>query len=98
VSREQRQDEEKEGRRSLNDIVLRAGAIATALGAIIGLVTVLWPDSPARLVATLDRLEIDKAVALSELQPASVSLTRERIQASEQRGTMERSPRSPRLI
>jgi len=66
VSREQRQDEEKEGRRSLNDIVLRAGAIATALGAIIGLVTVLWPDSPARLVATLDRLEIDKAVALSE--------------------------------
>ena len=66
MSREQRQDEEKEGRRSLNDIVLRAGAIATALGAIIGLVTVLWPDSPARLVATLDRLEIDKAVALSE--------------------------------
>ena len=59
-------DEEKQGRRSLADIVVRLGAIATALGAIIGVATLLWPDSPVRLVASLDRLEVDAGVALSE--------------------------------
>ena len=58
--------EEKGGRRGLSDLVVRAGAIATALGAIAGLVTLLWPDSPTRLAASLDNVAIDTNVSLSE--------------------------------
>jgi len=45
---------------------LSFAAVATALAAIVGLVTLLWPDSPARLAANLDHLAIDANVALSE--------------------------------
>jgi hypothetical protein len=58
--------EEKGGRRRLSDLVVRAGAVATALGAIAGLVTLLWPDSPSRLAASLDNLAVDTNVSLSE--------------------------------
>ena len=57
---------EEKGRWSLLDLILRAGAVATALAAIVGLVTLLWPDAPPRLRAKLDNLEVDTNVRLSE--------------------------------
>ena len=50
-------------------IVLAAGAVATALGAIIALGQTLWPDSPApaeRLSATISELQVDPKVPLAE--------------------------------
>jgi hypothetical protein len=40
--------------------------VATALAAIVGLVTLLWPDAPPRLKAKLDHFEADTNVRLSE--------------------------------
>jgi len=40
--------------------------VATALAAIVGLVTLLWPDAPPRLKAQLDHIEVDTNVRLSE--------------------------------
>jgi len=57
---------EEKGRRSLLDLILRAGAVATALAAIVGLVTLLWPDAPPRLKAQLDHFQADTNVRLSE--------------------------------
>ena len=57
---------EEKGRWSLLDLILRAGAVATALAAIVGLVTLLWPDAPPRLRAKLDNVEVDTNVRLSE--------------------------------
>ena len=57
---------EEKGRRSLVDLTLRAGAVATALAAIVGLVTLLWPDAPPRLKAQLDHFQADTNVRLSE--------------------------------
>jgi hypothetical protein len=52
--------------RGLSGLILRAGALAAALAAIVGLVTLVWPDSPARLAASLERLAVDTDVSLSE--------------------------------
>ena len=57
---------EEKGRRSLVDLTLRAGAVATALAAIVGLVTLLWPDAPPRLKAKLAQVDVDTNVRLSE--------------------------------
>lgn len=49
--------------------ILAAGAVATALAAILGLGQALWPDpeKPAeRLSATIDSLQVDPQVTLAE--------------------------------
>jgi hypothetical protein len=57
---------DKDGRRSVSDIVLRAGAVAGALASIVGLGALLWPDSPGRLAASLENVEADVNVGLAE--------------------------------
>ena len=50
-------------------IILAAGAVATALGAIIALGQTLWPDPPTpaeRLSATISELQVDPKVPLAE--------------------------------
>jgi len=48
--------------------ILKAGALATALTAIIGLVALLWPDSESspRLRAQISELQVDPGVTLAE--------------------------------
>lgn len=69
--------------------ILAAGAVATALAAILGLGQALWPDSekPAqRLSATIDSLQVDPKVTLAEyLEDVPQSLRKPDRKASEPR-------------
>jgi hypothetical protein len=50
-------------------LILAAGAVATALGAIIALAQAIWPDPPKpaeRLSATISELQVDPKVPLAE--------------------------------
>lgn len=60
--------EEEPKRRSLIDLILRAGAVATAIGSIVAVVTLLWPDSesPATLRAKLSNVAVETNVTLAD--------------------------------
>ena len=59
-------EQEKDSRRSVGDIIVRAGAVAAALASIAGLIALVLPDAPARLAATLENVDVDADVSLAE--------------------------------
>jgi hypothetical protein len=59
-------DDDQGQHRGLSGLIIRAGALATALAAIVGLVTLLWPDPPPRNAARVERVAVDTDVSLSE--------------------------------
>lgn len=60
--------EENPKRRGLVDLIVRAGAVATAIGSIVAVVTLVWPDSkpPAKPRAKLTNLAVETNVTLAE--------------------------------
>jgi hypothetical protein len=46
--------------------IIGAGAVATALGAIVAFISLLAPDDPKRLRATISELTVDPKVTLAE--------------------------------
>jgi hypothetical protein len=58
--------EEEPKRRSVGDLIIRAGAVAAAIGSIVTVVALVWPDSPARQGAKLDNVSHERNVSLAE--------------------------------
>ena len=58
--------DEEPTRRSLGDLIIRAGAVAAAIGSIAAVVTLVWPDSPGRQSATLSNVSHERNVSLAD--------------------------------
>ncbi len=57
---------EEPKRRSLADLIVRAGAVAAAIGSIVAVVALVWPDSPARQGAKLSNVSRERNVSLAD--------------------------------
>ncbi len=58
--------EEEPKRRSLADVIIRAGAVAAAIASIVAVVALVWPDSPARQGAKLSNVSRERNVSLAD--------------------------------
>jgi len=58
--------DEEPKRRSLVDLIVRAGAVAAAIGSIVAVVALVWPDSPEREVAKLSNVSHERNVTLAD--------------------------------
>lgn len=57
---------EEPERRSLTDLIIRAGAVAAAIGSIAAVVALIWPDPPVRQGAKFSNVSQERNVTLAD--------------------------------
>jgi len=64
--REEATPEQKPKGRGIADLIVRAGAVAAAIGSIVALVALVWPDSPGKQGAQLSNVSSESDVSLAD--------------------------------